>query len=223
MTNPKDIGRRIEHRRKELNLTLKDVADRAGVSLSTISRYERGEFDRIKLPVVVAIANALHVSHDYIVCKCDAPVYLSVPNDPLLNYLPALSVKEANNIAQRIRSRREELGLTIDEVAKRIHLPPATITKLEHGQFDRLDPNAVHALARVLATSYDYLLCNTDDPLYSDADESHHLAHRRSQDTNVIRTIGRDGSIVEREVTDEQMALFRSMLDQFIPVSDENV
>ena len=73
MTNPKDIGRRIELRRKELGLTLKDVADRACVSLSTISRYERGEFDRIKLPVIMAIANALHVSHDYIVCKIDSP------------------------------------------------------------------------------------------------------------------------------------------------------
>lgn len=73
MANPKDIGLRIEKRRKELDLTLEEVASKVGVSLSTISRYERGEFDRIKLPVIISIANALSVSYDYLVCKSDVP------------------------------------------------------------------------------------------------------------------------------------------------------
>ena len=41
--------------------------------------------------------------------------------------------------------------------------------------------------------------------------------------TNTIRIAGRDGSFVERQLTDEQLALFQSMLDQMKPIDDESI
>lgn len=72
MTN-KEIGRRIRARRKELGLTLQGVADKVGVQNSTILRYEKGAIAKIKLPVIEAIASALHVNPDWLMGEADNP------------------------------------------------------------------------------------------------------------------------------------------------------
>lgn len=58
----KEIGRRIREARKELGITQKELALRIGVAASTITRYERGEFEDIKIPIIGAIAKSLGVN-----------------------------------------------------------------------------------------------------------------------------------------------------------------
>lgn len=70
----KAIGRRIEARRKELGLTLVELAMEVDLSASTIQRYEKGRFDKIKMPVIEAIASALHVNPDWLIGNTDDPV-----------------------------------------------------------------------------------------------------------------------------------------------------
>lgn len=71
MVNNKEIGKRINTRREQLELTLKQVADKVGVAPSTIMRYESGSFDRIKLPVLLKIAEALYVNPEWITGASD--------------------------------------------------------------------------------------------------------------------------------------------------------
>lgn len=66
------IGNRIKNRRKELKLTLSDVASSVGVAISTIQRYEAGTIDKMKLPVIEAIARALQVNPAWLIGKTDA-------------------------------------------------------------------------------------------------------------------------------------------------------
>ena len=65
------IGERIAERRKALGLTLEDIAQEIGVSKSTVSRYESGTFESIKLPVIEAIARVLHVNPSWLIGKTD--------------------------------------------------------------------------------------------------------------------------------------------------------
>ena len=74
MIEHKEIGQRIELRRKDLDLTLADVAMEVGVAASTIQRYEKGQFDKIKMPVIEAIAAALHVNPEWLIGETDDPV-----------------------------------------------------------------------------------------------------------------------------------------------------
>ena len=67
----KAIGLRIEQRRKQLSLTLEFVANEVGVAKSTIMRYERGTIEKIKLPVIEAIARVLDVNPSWLCCKTD--------------------------------------------------------------------------------------------------------------------------------------------------------
>lgn len=66
-----EIGKRIEFRRKQLGLTLDDIASEIGVAKSTVQRYEKGTIDKVKLPVLEAIARAIGVNPAWLCCKSD--------------------------------------------------------------------------------------------------------------------------------------------------------
>jgi len=81
----KEIGLRIESRRKELGLTLDDIAQDVGVAKSTIQRYEKGTIDKLKLPVIDAIARVLSVNPSWLCGKSDdiaLPISNIIPIDP---------------------------------------------------------------------------------------------------------------------------------------------
>ena len=56
------IGSRAKQRRLELNLTQPYVAEKMGVTASTILRYENGSIDNTKKMVLEGLSEALHVS-----------------------------------------------------------------------------------------------------------------------------------------------------------------
>ena len=57
---------RIKQRRKDLGLRAEDVAERIGVSRSTMFRYENGEIEKLPINHLVPIAKARHTSVDYL-------------------------------------------------------------------------------------------------------------------------------------------------------------
>lgn len=85
MTDFQAMGLRMEQRRKQLGLTLVQVANAVGVASSTIQRYEKGQFEKIKLPIIESIASALDVNPDWLICKTDDP---SIKRSQPFNDLP---------------------------------------------------------------------------------------------------------------------------------------
>ena len=55
----KDI---IREKRLELGMTMKEVADKVGVSEATISRWESGEIENMRRGAISSLAKALHIS-----------------------------------------------------------------------------------------------------------------------------------------------------------------
>ena len=85
----REIGKRIEARRKEKGLTLKELAEIVGVAGSTILRYENGEIKKIKLPVIESIAKALGVDPAWLVLKSNNPdIY--IPKKEEISRIPLL-------------------------------------------------------------------------------------------------------------------------------------
>ena len=60
------IGSRIKQRRKELNLHQKYIAEKMDVNTSTIQRYEAGTIDNTKKLILEGLADALHVSVEWL-------------------------------------------------------------------------------------------------------------------------------------------------------------
>lgn len=65
------LGSRIKSRRIELDMTQGDIAEAIGVAVSTIQRYEAGSIQKIKLPVVEAVARCLCVNANWLVGKSE--------------------------------------------------------------------------------------------------------------------------------------------------------
>lgn len=68
-----EIGNRIEKSRKALDITQEELANTLGLNKSTIQRYESGKIEKIKLPIIEAMANALGVRPEYLAAKSENP------------------------------------------------------------------------------------------------------------------------------------------------------
>lgn len=138
-----NIGDRIKQIRLENDMTLEELAKITGVSKPTIFRYESGEIKNIPPDKIEKLAKGLKVSPGYI-----------------------MGWEENNDmsIGDRIKKRRLELGLTQEEIAKRIgYKDRTTIVKIEKGKID-LTQSKVIEFAKILHTSPTYLMgCEKND------------------------------------------------------------
>ena len=56
-----NIGKLVHQQRRSLNLTIEKLAERSGVSISLISRMERGDVNNISIKKLTDIARALNM------------------------------------------------------------------------------------------------------------------------------------------------------------------
>lgn len=61
-----DIHEKLRERRKELDLTMLQVAQKTGVSEATISRWESGDIANMRRDKIISLANALQVHPSFI-------------------------------------------------------------------------------------------------------------------------------------------------------------
>ena len=61
-----DVGERIKERRKELGMTVDDLAKKVGKSRATVYRYENGSIEKLPTDVLVPFAEALDLDPDYL-------------------------------------------------------------------------------------------------------------------------------------------------------------
>lgn len=68
-----DIAIRMKQRRSELGLSLQEVSESAGISRSTLQRYEAGGIKNIPLHRLEQLAKALNTSADWLLGWCQSP------------------------------------------------------------------------------------------------------------------------------------------------------
>ena len=112
-----DVGARIKARRKELGLTLQDLADVIRVARSTVQRYETANISRMKMPVLYSIAQALQVNPDWLVGKSDVKeMGGSIPAPSSLAY--KISAREYSLVCSYRRATPEDRQI-IDNIVSR--------------------------------------------------------------------------------------------------------
>ncbi len=72
MDNAK-TGRRIRLAREKRSMSQEELGDRLGLNKSTIQRYESGQVQRIKQPILENMARILNVDADWLTLKTDDP------------------------------------------------------------------------------------------------------------------------------------------------------
>ncbi len=61
-----ETGERIKERRKQLNMSADELAEKLGVSRSTIFRYEKGDIDKVPAEYMNVLAKALRTTPAYL-------------------------------------------------------------------------------------------------------------------------------------------------------------
>lgn len=61
-----NIGERIKNRRKELDLSVDDVANRLGKNRATIYRYESSDIENLPITILEPLAGILKTTPDYL-------------------------------------------------------------------------------------------------------------------------------------------------------------
>ena len=74
-----EIGKRIKQAREGRNMSQEELGKQLGLNKSTIQRYESGQVQRIKLPILENMAKILNVNPSWIVLKTNDP---EIPREP---------------------------------------------------------------------------------------------------------------------------------------------
>lgn len=135
-----EFGKRLREKRQEQGLTLEVLAEKADLAISYVASIERGERN-LGLENIVALAIALNIS----------------PSE----LLPGTHHREKEKIkfefGKQLKSKREELGFTIEALAEKTGLDSVSIAFLEQGEGNVNLENMI-ALAKVLHTSLKELM-----------------------------------------------------------------
>ena len=162
--NTKLLGERIKEARTNRNISLDALASQIGVNKSTVSRYERGEIDNPKLPVIHSIANELRVNPAWLCGKDEDRTY-TPPNSNFELYSP-------NNLFAPLKTLRKSRELSMEDVAYGIGISKKDYACIEQG--GNIDCITLARLA-------DYFCCSIDFILAFDGvvDEEYHVEFGR--------------------------------------------
>lgn len=67
------IGKRIKDRRKELNLSVDDIAEKLGKNRATIYRYESNDIENLPITILEPLSEALKTTPAYLMGWDDLP------------------------------------------------------------------------------------------------------------------------------------------------------
>lgn len=90
------------------------------------------------------------------------------------------------NVGERIKERREELNMSVAELAERLSMSKATIHRYENGEIKNIKAPVAMAIAHELKVSSAWLLGKTDHKQRYDSQE---LVVRYKEFTNVIQDV----------------------------------
>lgn len=146
-----DIMNRIQSKRIELKLSYQDLANKTGLSKSTLQRYETGSIRNIPLDKLEILANALEVSPMWII-GYDIPIEkanstninLDDKTTLLLNSFNKLNDEGKNEAIKRVDELTELSKYKKEEANKVIKLPKKEKQIWEEEGKEHLMPIACH-------------------------------------------------------------------------------
>lgn len=89
-----DVGKRIRERRKELNLSVDELAKKLNKNRTTVYRYEKGDIENLPMDILGPLAKALNATPAYLMGWDDKPTSAI---DTITDYY-RLSVEHEDNI-----------------------------------------------------------------------------------------------------------------------------
>lgn len=123
-----------------------------------------------------------------------------------------------SSIGDRIKKRRIEIGLSVDQVAEKIGKNRATVYRYESSEIEKFPIDILTPLADALRTTPAFLMGWEDTPEDSKLPPE---SGSKPDDGNLIQIAARNGTYIERRLTDQQLAALTAILDQMPDATDD--
>lgn len=115
------------------------------------------------------------------------------------------------SIGDKIKYNRIRLGLTQTQLGERLGVKKNAVSKWECGRVDDIPTSKLKTMASLFGVPVSYLI---DDLVEQES------VPTKDGNKNVVRIAGRDGSFIEKSLSDEQVAALKMIIDQ-LPEADD--
>lgn len=139
------IGRMFYRRRKDLRISTYDLAQRTGIPRRLIDRIEKGQFEELSFEMSEAISRALGLemvielsgsgTDDLDALMRSTETLRSKCTFQHQTIFDSNDYESLRNLGAAIKARRQQLGLSIEEIARRVDLTVEELEYLEKGDF----------------------------------------------------------------------------------------
>lgn len=104
-------------------------------------------------------------------------------------------------VGERIKSRRKEIGLSAEEVAKELGVSPATVYRYESNDIMNMRIDKLEPIAKALRTTPAYLMGWEDDKKENPPAESQRILEsvNSSENIDLLLHITKNGASLSRE------------------------
>ena len=136
-----------------------------------------------------------------------------------------------STIGSRIRAKRQELNMSVDELAAKLGKNRATVYRYESNDIENFPLSIITPLAEALRVSPGYLMgwMETEQPVTQNDDQlSWHLSENKPalksesvQNVNIVKIAGRDGRFIEKELNDKELQALIAFVDLLPDASDD--
>lgn len=188
-----NIGNFIKNKRKELNLTLKDIADKLEVSESLISRYESGNVKKIGMDKLIPLSEILQIDINEL-----------LNNINFSRKKKKVTLKEIE-IAKRLKKLRTENNLSLRKVADFLNITSSTVLKYENANITNIPIDNITELAKIYKVTPSHILG------LDDYDEN--KIHLSKEEKELILNL--------RKEKENKEQLFRDLCERFPDLIDE--
>ncbi len=215
-----NTGERIKSLRIAKGLSQEQLGAMIGVQKAAINKYENGTVINLKRSTIAKLAEALDVSPLYILGLEDKSPRASIGVIPLHKKLDYLCKRN---------------GTTIDALWKAQGYPLALLSQMRSGDIRDLPEEVKESIASHFDISPDFFIpgvfeetlpATADAQLLDDLFARFELKKANTPTSfskdgcNLVLIAGRDGSYVEKRLTDEQLAALTALIDQLPEAED---
>ena len=187
------IGKIIKKRRKELNLSLKDIAKKLDVSESSISRYENEEIKNMGIDKLIPLSEILQVDIKELL------------NDINFSRKKKKATLKEIEIANKLKILRIENNLSLKKVADFLNITSSTILKYENADITNITIDNINKLAEIYKVNPSYILG------LDDYDEN--KIHLSKEEKELILNL--------RKEKENNEKLFKDLCERFPDLIDE--
>lgn len=154
----REIGLRIAGARRDAGMTAKELARRVQVAASTITRYEKGEIDNIKMPVISEIARQLRVNPMWIIGRSSHKHTDDMIKDwDVASYAEPSPARKKTDFATRLREALHMCGMKPIELSELTGISRGSISSYLSARWTPKQNN-IYLIARTLNVSEAWLM-----------------------------------------------------------------